>query len=557
MSLEASYWSKLGPSWNADLEKKTWSFEKEGDGNSESDSSPSLPAMTSTMLPFLYQTRTIQQNARHVVPRLVNEFHLSTPWQLGRGRFSRSKRSTDPVPFELAPDQIPTLRDKEFPKSTMTSTERKVFDDIFGDIKKKRLQSAAPRTALEVLAMSQAAATTAKTNQESARIEAAMKREKMLHVYPPSLRRAAELALGLQEDDHPEQVELEAKSEASQNEHDRGKLPRSTADQEALLALHRTERAHFIELIKSATTDQDLWAILKRVFDMAPRLGIADGEAIELRKQQHEIRQRNVAARQVQRHDKLVKKMMRVLKRAEKPHDRADAVREVELVYGLPDPRKELAEPQEPELALELLDMDTHGPLYSVHLLDGLRHFDRGFASPSPLALGLLSRIVEIGIASRILGASTRFYNELLSILWYRYGDTNSVLRILEEMKKSGLSGDAQTLSIIDVIVKAVRGLPRNASEGSFATILGMTPGYDSNAVAAFTHWQSCIRESLDESGDSFERTMGSGHGGATGELSSWETRDDEDAGLGSFFDSMPKELSNPGRLDSEETRSA
>lgn len=95
------------------------------------------------------------------------------------------------------------------------------------------------------------------------------------------------------------------------------------------------------------------------------------------------------------------------------------------------------------------LSMDVYGPLYPSLLHHALRLFDQGFAKSSPLALSMLPRIKQLGLASYVLGVPTSFYNSLMSILWYRYNNVPAVLGLWDEMHHAGLSYDEHSRRIL------------------------------------------------------------------------------------------------------------
>ncbi|CAI4211680.1 unnamed protein product [Parascedosporium putredinis] len=356
-------------------------------------------AMSSTLLPFLYQTRTLRRAIQRPL-RLSLSFsgppHLQPqPRQPFRSAHSgpprRPNRSADEesIPFEFGPDQADAAaaaaRQKQRQTSTMTDAEKRVFDEIFGDITKRRRQFGNPLPGVVPSELT-VQETTGKIRSVTLPGSAAdveekeWTREEILAMYPPALRRAAESALGLQEDDDGGIAFDDGYAAELGDEHDdaggagiesgsdaeavRGREDARAAERAALVALHRDEKARVVGAMQQCASDVALWQLMER----------------------------------------------------------------------------------------------EHGPLYSVHLLSGLRLLDRGFGKPSPLALAVLPRILELGMASYVLGVSTRFYNELMSIYWYRYGDTDEVMRLLREMERAGMSADGQTLRLLDVVVDALEG---------------------------------------------------------------------------------------------------
>ncbi|PKS12319.1 hypothetical protein jhhlp_001619 [Lomentospora prolificans] len=428
--------------------------------------------MSSTLLPFLYQTRTLQRAVRPLLlPRLVRPVH-SSPRRIKRP-------DEDSIPFEFGPDQADAAaaaaRSKQRQISTMTEAEKRVFDEIFGSITKRRRQFGAPLSGIapnDLHADEQAGPMRSPILPGAATAETAedkdWTREDILMMYPPALRRAAEIALGLQQETPEGEIADEQYSNIPvqvEESEDMHKLEEAkAAERAALMALHKEEKARVLAEMQACKTDIDLWELMEReVFSMVDRLGIGAPKPAE---------QPETNA------DKKKKKKQKKKKGAEaKSSVRAP-----------------------PKSATADLSMDRYGPLYSMHLLSGLRHLDRGFARTSPLALAVLPRILELGMASYVLGVSTRFYNELMSIYWYRYNDSDSVMRLLREMERAGMSGDSQTLRLLDSVVESLESVAAEENAASpFAEVLGTMHEFDPITVAQLKKRRAWVLDSMRE----------------------------------------------------------
>jgi hypothetical protein len=86
--------------------------------------------------------------------------------------------------------------------------------------------------------------------------------------------------------------------------------------------------------------------------------------------------------------------------------------------------------------------------LYPAALLYALRLFARNFPS-SHFPFNLLPRIRELGHTSYVLGASTQFYNSLMSLKWHRNSSLREIHKLLSEMEQSGVEFDEETCRII------------------------------------------------------------------------------------------------------------
>lgn len=90
--------------------------------------------------------------------------------------------------------------------------------------------------------------------------------------------------------------------------------------------------------------------------------------------------------------------------------------------------------------------------LYPAVLLFALRLFTKNFPS-SHFAFNLLPRIRELGHTSYVLGASTQFYNSLMSLKWQRNSSLRDVHQLLSEMEQSGVEFNEETGRVIRHIV--------------------------------------------------------------------------------------------------------
>jgi hypothetical protein len=144
------------------------------------------------------------------------------------------------------------------------------------------------------------------------------------------------------------------------------------------------------------------------------------------------------------------------------------------------------------------LNVYVHGPLYPLLLLKGLRLLDKAFEKPSALALSVLPRVKELGLASYVLGASMPFYNTLMGIYWYRYGDVGAVFNLLEEMRRAGLSFDEDTLEILRDMDRTL--LPYAEGEkGLFVKELTAMPEYEPAFDSRLPHWENIIQGSIED----------------------------------------------------------
>jgi hypothetical protein len=289
-----------------------------------------------------------------------------------------------------------------------------------------------------------------------------MDRDAALEKFPPSLRKAASMALGAMED--PDNIQQYAEAD----EKDLAKLSREEAaarrlgqgdvldweddstaiDQlvkTATIGEHRRREQHRVEQeMANAESDFMLWkSMTKDVFRMVDRLGISEKTA--------------------SKKDGVTADAEHISKRKKKD-----------------------------------LNVYVHGPLYPLLLLKGLRLLDKAFEKPSALTLSVLPRVKELGLASYVLGASMPFYNTLMGIYWYRYGDVSAVFNLLEEMRRAGLSFDEDSLEILRDMDRTLVPYAEGRN-GQFVKELTTMPEYEPAFDSRLPHWENIIQGSIED----------------------------------------------------------
>ncbi|KAK0738124.1 hypothetical protein B0T18DRAFT_421284 [Schizothecium vesticola] len=472
--------------------------------------------MPATLLPFLYQTRTLQRAI--ATPLLRAFFHATATARTdsreppprnqrlrGAARTAAQRASPDAIPFSFGPDQGQFGQEdaEDAPpghEATITPLEQETFSRIFDEIASRGLRprsiAAAPekeprhgigassarvegdeeKAKLAINIVLQDAAATQNQSWRPiiqpfdplspvGQLASTADQTKALLRFPPSLRRAARMALGVFEADRraavpflaPEvesipppwedqdtpgldQVQPEAKDYTT-----RSTLAR-TVEQESI---RRIERRRVEQIMRDAKTDFELWDVLEaHVFPMVDKLGLMDKKKAP--KASAKGGQKKAAAE--------------------------------EPVQG-----------QEPTLSMRI-----HGPLYPYFLLSALRMLDSSFTKSSPLALNLLPRIKELGLMSYVLGASTPFYNALATIQWNRYGNAEAVFNLLEEMRHAGLYCDEGTFSVVHSI-SHVFNKARTGNSGPFLKELVSLPDYEYAIRPRIKHWFTAVSIQIQE----------------------------------------------------------
>ncbi|KAM7196254.1 hypothetical protein V8F20_007094 [Naviculisporaceae sp. PSN 640] len=490
----------------------------------------------STLVPFLYHTRTLQMFARTRVPTpALQAFFHSSP----RQHFLSAAQQPTPEHFPQIPvsgqqgkrlRKSPTLRsashDSSVPfeglefeeeddpevlrRSTITVKERDAFDRIFEEIAMRKRAPIAPaptgnpmpgnfspdqqqaqsskpeqaaRQSINVIIKDAETHASMQNGfhlqqhimgQVSASKKAPSDPERALMRFPPSLRKAAKLALGVLDRDRQTQDINILQESVTAPIHEPDLAGTDTfldeiadnrlADKIAIDTLRSTERKRVEAMMLAAKTDFELWDILeKEVFSMVAKLGISGDSSPSID-----------GVKKVKK-KRIVKKRNAVLASGTAGKEATGET--------LPDGK---------------LSMNIHGPLYPSYLLFALRLLDQSFARPSPMTLNLLPRIKELGLMSFVLGVSSPFYNTLARILWYRYGDAKAVLELLEEMRHVGLHCDGTTQSVIFRIQEYLKDT-KSGMHGPFVAEIVDGYDYEVNMKSRLREWNLFIGKQLEE----------------------------------------------------------
>lgn len=470
--------------------------------------------MSSTsFLPFLYQTRTILRAPRVSVAHL-RSFHAT----------GRSFKGND-IPFASEVGEVGEEDGAEpAQRSTITPTERQIFERIFADIQARGVKhanvptdddpvsSGHPASRSAMLIMQQAAQDAGQARPTTVTAPgllagAAKDRNKALLRFPPELRAAAARALNAIDPSAPvgEYDGGEAASTTNKaTAQDEGwKAPAHTFMRKFELdAKRHPERKRVEGLITAAKTDHELWDVLeKEVFTMPAKMGLVKGEepgegeeaAEKATREQAESEESLEAAAPSEDEPRNIESEL---------GSGVEAEAEVETAAS----NSTTTEPKRPEGTessgpSEKMSLYIHGPLYPAYLLLAIRRLGHSFRITSPLALNMLPRIKEIGLESYVLGVSTPFYNELLEIYWSRYGNLAGMLNLLEEMRHCGLYFDNQTSSILGHVQASLNKLS-DRNESSFCRAIMTMPQYESSIRERIRHWHRVVDISIEQRGE-------------------------------------------------------
>ncbi|KAI1371593.1 hypothetical protein F4677DRAFT_435095 [Hypoxylon crocopeplum] len=464
--------------------------------------------MSSTLLPFLYHTRTILRANPRTTIAFARSLHAT----------SRQLKRSDDIPFSFddVEESIPLEPAR---RGTITPSERQVFQRIFADIKARGLDpilhedalSPPPTGAHATMRIMQQAAQDA-NKARPIHVGAAQDRQKALLRFPPDLRAAASKALGTmhtQDTRHPGLPTLPENDYIAYDEasitFDKGdvsadegwKLPAQNISRTVELEAKRyPERKRVEGLITAAKSDFELWDVLeKEVFTMPAKLGLDGGVSTS-----KETESAKSTGKEKKKGKKKKEKKTKATTADETTlysEDGTDASNNAEALEQLSGKTDATAAESYPPP--EKLHLYIHGPLYPAYLLLALRRLDTAFRAPSLLAFSVLPRIKELGLESYVLGVSTPFYNELLEIYWTRRGDLSGMLDLLEEMRHCGLSFDTQTASILNRVDSTINALANNRSSGTWAKTIMTMPEYERSVRDRIRQWHKAVGLSVKE----------------------------------------------------------
>ncbi|KAI0449932.1 hypothetical protein F5B21DRAFT_492761 [Xylaria acuta] len=452
--------------------------------------------MSFTLMPFLYQTRTILRIPAHRASAgIVRSFHATT---------RRTRETTIPFDYEVGPpdEDIPVA---EAPiRGTITPSERQIFERIFADIEARGLKpviregggpvdptaTRSTRLIMQQAALDAGQARPATVTAPALLSGAAKDRAKALLRFPPQLRRAAEKALDtINQQAKPTRYDNDTHNDTSGGDEfidGEWQAPAHTFARTVELEAKRFhERTRIEGLITSATSDFELWDVLeKEVFTMPARLGIV-----------------KTATRSDDAVASLTAKKRGYPSTTKSPNESShDAEPELEAAKvgttsASPDDVSDPGDSQK-------LRLYVHGPLYPAYLLLALRRLDTAFSAPSSLVFSILPRIKELGLESYVLGVSTPFFNDLLTIYWTRHGDLSGMLNLLEEMRHCGLYFDTRTASILNQADEVVSRLATGKERSGFGRALMLMPEYEQSQRDRIRHWHREVDLSVQERKD-------------------------------------------------------
>lgn len=415
----------------------------------------STHARSSCLVPFLYHTRTIfshDAQALYCKKRSGTASRTfssrSRRWYEARGHETRSPRpyyKENPSPnrqfnrpsdFELPFEDVASRDEAESwqkterqKKSTITASEKAVFDRILQDIESMPRKEAEKDDDLEdeldeahdpqedLNAIFDAAIRELRVQEELARISA--ERSQRVSATVHSRERAVDVLVG-RKDEPPGAVLFRRPlklangmvlGDEMQTEEDLDRLKNACDDHRGLIS----------SMFERATMDVKIWQILeKEVFKLVGDLNT-------------QIKAREKASKEADREAESAENADKATKEKKlHPKDRPKVKRPTQETVALPT-----------DILYSILSTN-----YADYLLSALRLLRRHHPTSS-YALYLLPTIKRLGPISYVLGASTGLYNEILFLRWTQYSDLHGMADLLQEMLDQGIGVNGVTTMLL------------------------------------------------------------------------------------------------------------
>ncbi|KAK4185652.1 hypothetical protein QBC35DRAFT_298404 [Podospora australis] len=491
--------------------------------------------MSTTLLPFLYQTRTLQ---------LLSRTGVSTPaFARFYGQYDRrannrkpqpkkaprypvheydpefDKVSTESIPFELPegyerppPREISHLFTSEGDRTTITPTEKEAFKAIFEELEEKRERSAQPEDLAKIgvdTVLEPATASTVPIRRvapDPAKINWPPEEpsvEDRINIIIQDAAESQEKSRRHLHEPYPGGHPLSQTRKAKEWDKALLRFPPSlrNAARRALGVIDDAKDSEKVVPLSAPTdlfqspTQQRLSAEID--FALNPLAKSVEHEALRRAEQKRIEELMEAAKTDFELWDVMEKEVFPLVDRLGlSPKSRSAPVEKKKGRKG-----KESATAAEIDDHKKAdLPMHIYGPLFPRLLLSALRMLDQNFTHPSPLALNVLPRIKETGHAGYVLGASTSFYNALARIEWYRYGNPANVFNLFEEMRHAGLLCDLESKGIQESIEQWFwKARWDKTARNPFLREILSLPEWEFALAPRIQHWATTITLQLQE----------------------------------------------------------
>ncbi|KAL8966460.1 MAG: hypothetical protein Q9197_005965 [Variospora fuerteventurae] len=403
----------------------------------------------SSLLPFLYQTRTIQSQTRCFL-KAHRSFHTTNGWQRSAIPFEHELVNQKPDRSQESARYNQLIKGGEGdydpsrpPRtSTITASEKAVFDrilkEISADATKKAAQEEDP---LE-------------DEDEDERPAQGDAYGDLNAIFDDALRK---LRLDSQQNDvdnymraprldalpREHQTAVGAYANKSGAKHLDLSILRFGEDFEAIQQSVVDHKRKVLALLDDAGTDRQIWRVL-------------DTEVFTLIKQYDGLKKESEAREY-----------------AKKPKRKKGRLSKIEQEAAAAAEQKQSLRPTEKttqEAKIEAILSSN----YSDYCLAAMRDLRRGYPT-SPYCMNLLPTIKRLGPISHVLAASVDLYNEILFLLWKEYSDLHGMADLIIEMGNQGLPSNEVTMRILRMV--------RNAKFFAFAEDRPMKSWWDLHPV--------------------------------------------------------------------------
>ncbi|KAI4634171.1 uncharacterized protein J4E87_001341 [Alternaria ethzedia] len=388
-----------------------------------------------TLLPFLYQTPTIQQwqSATRPVPRR----NIHTP--------SRPYVSED-IPFEDDSDLPPVVDQQPPRKTTISRTERAVFQKLYRKFDNEGRQQKKKDPLVDVDEVFEEF----QKNTEDIPSTEDIPRPSLDKVFDEVLRGDPRLRALRTERTRARSNKQDAAG-AEVGKAQSSKKKGSSVEAAKLRELRLAEQERIDSLIRNAPTDRALWQTLEReVFAKVRDLDLDNASGSPTK-----------------------------LPTAKPSNNASKKSSEAKAAY----------KPSPPSTDARIL---FHN--YPYHLITAVITLRTEFPS-SPLPFSILPTIKKLGRSSHALGATTTLYKHLIRTAWIQQASYITINMLLKEMDDNAIDFDADLLGLLDAIIKE----HNQARSGGLGKEMAMLYGMEmfADGLTKINTWRKVVAERL------------------------------------------------------------
>ncbi|EOA84898.1 hypothetical protein ACJQWK_06241 [Exserohilum turcicum] len=396
-----------------------------------------------TLLPFLYQTTTIQQ------------WQPATRPIARRNITSRSRSNDgDDIPFEA--DNLPPPIDQAPRKTTITGTERAAFQKLY---KKFNTEGRQQKEKDHIVELDQIADEYYEDDEDNSK-------PSLDEIFDEAMRGDARLRASRTPLLRPKTGAQPGKDALDSSEIEPGKARSSRGkaagvDTAPFKEMRSAERERIDKLIRDAPTDRALWEVLEReVFAKVRQLNLDNigttkgGEA---------------------------------------------ATESTSTSKNSNTESRPTNKPEMPPLEQRILFKN-----YAHHLVTAVAVLRSEFPA-SPLPLSILPTVKSLGRSSHALGATTILYKNLLRTAWIQQSSYATIDTLLTDMDNNAIEFDPDILVILDHIIKENNQARGGVLGREIQMVYNMDMSID--GVGKLVAWRRIVAERLGFKNDGMRTT--------------------------------------------------